>query len=889
MRRFVSPLVVLVLAASISFADPAATPVAATPVATSDGAYEVMGRVFPDPHGCVAGAPGHSPWAKGNVCAVQFVQWDEALEGLGFLQEKFPRYLQVLNLRTLLEDDPRFLEEELQSAGLPAEDFSRLRRDLHVIKVTDRRSPVPEAARKHFAVSLSIHGIERAGLEGGIRAIEDLVTWAACEEDAEAAPACATDGTFPKKILEPTDSGPTAGQVLDHGVIYFMFSNPDGWHRGEWSEGGVFFQRYNGNGMDLNRDWPAIGYTEEQYTPASEPETRGYSKFFRSIRDRTRAGRFAGALDLHGMLTSHSFSFTLLGAGQHDYRKNKITVDTAITTFRDAEARLTWSPHLAPAGECPGPLPEPFFGRTQGPMCTDQWGTVWDTINYQVTGAVADWMDSPMGLNAVAINNEMALSHLTPNNVFDPHIEQLHIDGNKGLIYAQIASLLFEKPVRFRHPGRVGYVHDPSRIRNRGGRPSAGSARNLPPQEAIEGMEPTGGAGFEFEVQGPKDGVWNGGMTVEATSANARGISANHANDQPMILEYCGPPEHAGDPEGCREVARYFNQSGLYAQAGARIDLNDPRPGPYRVTSNPERPLPTSYRVTFSRTRTVPVPTQARYDASRMDFFRELNRYAASGGDRLSAVSVDSVLRDPARLRGLDSLVVAEEFMPGFRADGRGRYSRSQLRAYAGRLRRFVRGGGNLVLTDAALTGLAELGARIGRDDVERGVFFAGWIDFDDGEGPTYDRHPMAKGVDMEGTAEGQGEIGGTEFLHRHQTYEPGPIGYYISPEGSANAGCSVDRCDSPNWIVDLEAWEGAGGTVAGRTVVKASEDPEDETTSVGVSLGELRLGRGRVRIVGALLPHPTEKNYHPFGLASYALTYTGYQIFENAIAYRRP
>ena len=874
---------VIFLAASVAVTLPAAPRAAAVPVATSEEEYQVMGRVFPDPHGCFRGAPGHSPWAKGNVCAVQYVQWDEALGGLHFLQDRFPRYLEVLNLRTLFEKDPRFAADELQSAGLPTEDLSRDRRDLHVIKVTDRDSPIPEPARRHFAVAVSIHGIERAGLEGGIRAVEDLVTWAACEEDPDAAPACEADGPFPKKILEPTDSGPTAGQVLDRAVIYVMFSNPDGWHRGEVTSGRVSFQRFNGNGMDLNRDWPGIGYQEEQYTPASEPETRGYAKFLRIIRDRTRADRFAGGLDLHGMVTSHSFSFTLLGAGQRDYRKNAITVDTAITTFRDAESRLTWSPHLAPAGECPGPLPEPFFGRTQGPMCTDQWGTVWDTINYQITGGVVDWMDSPIGLDAVGVDNEMALSHLAPNTVFDPHITQLHVDGNKGLIYAQLSSLLLEKRVRFAHPGRVAYVFDPHRITHRGGSKALNAkVRKLPPQDPIEGLEVTGAQGFEFDVLGPKDKVFNGGLSIEATSLNARGISAAHANDQQMALEYCGPPDHPGDPE-CREVAHYFNQAGLYAQAGVRIDLNDPKAGHYRIVPDPTRPGPTRFVVTFSRARSVPVPDQAPYSASRMDFFRDLNKYAARSDDRLAPVTVDAVLRSPSRLRAFDTVVVANHFMPGYPR----RYSAGQLRTYAAALRAFVRAGGNLVLTDGALTGLARLGTGIASADVDSGPFFAGWIDFDDGEGATYDRHHLARGVDMEGTAEGQGTIGDEEFLHRHQTYEPVPIGYYVSPDGASNADCSIDRCDSPNWIVDDEAWRAAGGTVAGRTVVRESEDPESDAVG-GVSLGELRLGKGVIRIVGALLPDPTERNYHPFGLASYAVTYTGYQLFENAIAYRR-
>jgi hypothetical protein len=139
----------------------------------------------------------------------------------------------------------------------------------------------------------------------------------------------------------------------------------------------------------------------------------------------------------------------------------------------------------------------------------------------------------------------------------------------------------------------------------------------------------------------------------------------------------------------------------------------------------------------------------------------------------------------------------------------------------------------------------------------------------------------------MEGTAEGTGTVDGQSFDNRHQTYEPVPLGYYISESASANAGCDTDRCDSPTWIVDQGAWEAAGGTTAARTLVRESPTP-GSPSSTGVSLGEVSLGRGVIRIGGSLLPDPTEENYHPFGLGSYSLTYTGYQVFENLSAERR-
>ncbi|MGH2820866.1 MAG: M14 family zinc carboxypeptidase [Actinomycetota bacterium] len=1007
MRRILfSAVAVLLLSGSLVIGS--APMSVATPVATDDALYEAYGRVFPDPHGCVGGAPNKSPWAKGNVCAAQFVQWDEAIQGLTFLERRFPRYLQLVNLRTMLGDHPAFTNEELRSAGLPRADLTREKRDLYVAKVTDRGSPVPEEERKHFAYSLSIHGIERAGLEGGIRAVEDLVTWAACERSLDAAPACSAEGPFPKPILEPSDSGPTAGQVVRNSVIYFVFSNPDGWHRGEASRGGVFFQRYNGNGMDLNRDWASVGYTEGQYTPFSEPETRGYARYLEWVKDQTAAGRFEGGIDLHGMLTARSFSFTLLGAGQRDYRKNQLTVDTSITTFRDSEKRLSWSPLIAPAEDCPGTAVPGTGGNV--PMCSDQWGTVWDTINYQVTGSFGDWMDSPIGLDAVGIDNEMALSHLAPNTVFDPDLEQLHIDGNKGLIYAQIAALLPERDVRFRPSGKVAYVFDPERIEDAGGGPAPGAPNDLPTQDDIQQTHVNGIQEFRFDVKGPQDGVYNGGMSIEATFGNADGISPNSLAD--LVLEYCGPPEHAGDEPGCREVAHYFNQSAAYAQAGARIDLNDPRPGPYRIRPNGGRVLPTRFDVSFSRNRSYPVPDQAAYDVSRMDFFTDLNRYVPQGS-KLTPVTVDRVLRDRRALDGFDSVVVANDFMPGFVSSGEAQeptgapqpkeefsfgpegapvpaassathefevksgfdndrmvatatwatpsdydlylerfdpateeweergcecefvnngeevtvfapepgrwrvrlenfaaapqevtgdvafftdpapepaapslFTARQFKRYAGRLAEFTGNGGNLVLTDAALSGLPALNVGISANDVDDGYFYAGWMDFDDGRGATYERHKLARDVNLEGTAEGSDTVDGNTFEHRHQTYEPVPLGYYVSPSGSGNSDCASDRCDSPNWIVDRGAWDRAEGTVAARTLVRQTRSPGSETRT-GVSLGELRYGWGRIRVAGALLPDPSEENYHPFGLSSYAMTYTGYEVFENLIDYQ--
>ena len=112
--------------------------------------------------------------------------------------------------------------------------------------------------------------------------------------------------------------------------------------------------------------------------------------------------------------------------------------------YHDAAKRLSYSKLIADPKDCPGRVPV-FILVSQGslPMCPDQWGTVWDTIDYQTTGSIGDWMSTDsVGLGALSVDNEMAYSHLTFNNLFVPEVEQLHVDGNKGIIYSQLAALM---------------------------------------------------------------------------------------------------------------------------------------------------------------------------------------------------------------------------------------------------------------------------------------------------------------------------------------------------------------------------------------------------------------------------------------------------------------
>jgi hypothetical protein len=284
--------------------------------------------------------------------------------------------------------------------------------------------------------------------------------------------------------------------------------------------------------------------------------------------------------------------------------------------------------------------------------------------------------------------------------------------------------------------------------------------------------------------------------------------------------------------------------------------------------------------VRFTRDDAIPGwDDQRPYDVSRMDFFTGLNEFVGGDGEELTALSVDEILADPGVLRTFDTVVAADRFMPP-RANGEG-YEAGERQAYAEAIGDFAESGGNLVLTDGAVTALSEL-AGISDEAIRRGVYYAGYVDFHDWESETFDQHPLTEEIRKPGTARGRQTLDGEQYYNRHQTYEPVPVGYLVGGPTNCSSGC-----DAPNWTVEREAWEGAGGLTLGRSYVRPG--PGGGQGWAGVTLGELDAGEGVIRVIGGLLPEPTAENFHPYGLSSYGLTWTGYQLFENATTWENP
>jgi hypothetical protein len=221
--------------------------------------------------------------------------------------------------------------------------------------------------------------------------------------------------------------------------------------------------------------------------------------------------------------------------------------------------------------------------------------------------------------------------------------------------------------------------------------------------------------------------------------------------------------------------------------------------------------------------------TQRPYSVTRMKFFEDLNKYASRPLDKLR---VGDVLEGRSDLRHYDSIVLANDAMPeGNSEDG-----------WYAKLRAWVEAGGNLIVTDAAAAAFPKLGV-VPSSAITVDKHYVGFVDFTDRT------HPLNKG--LRGVA--------------RQTYDTVPTGY------------SFGEDSAPNFKVDQAEWESRGGTTQG-------------TNGAGRTIyGEMPIGKGRVRFLGALLPDPTEAFFHPYGLQNYAVTYTGYTLLQNMLVHTNP
>ena len=321
---------------------------------------------------------------------------------------------------------------------------------------------------------------------------------------------------------------PTFADVLKKTIIYFTYPNPDGWRRGTFDTGGLgsSFQRYNGNGVDPNRDYTDIGYNFRGYSGGSEPETRAFKGFYDDVRAggghvprrrrpprpavRRRALLHADAARPARPRQGHAHP----RGGEAD-QPRAVRRDEVVSDHQGERGGLGRRRRTA-AG---GPL-----GATCPQIYAQTWGSVYDTINYTTTGTLGDWFDSTAGLSADGIDNEMSFSHVDKQIVFEPNTEQLHVAGNKAIIYAHVA-----RPARAGHRRARRARHAGLRARTCGSRAPRATGQPGPPPDTVAQDDDRrrttlprpdrhgGRSVYKFTVErtapsGGDPGIFNGGM-----------------------------------------------------------------------------------------------------------------------------------------------------------------------------------------------------------------------------------------------------------------------------------------------------------------------------------------------------------------------------------------
>lgn len=373
-----------------------------------------------------------------------FISYGEALCGLAWLQEKHPDWIK----RDVVG----------QSVGWTALTGERDTFDVFVVRISDYAAPTPVADRDRIVFQLSIHGNEKGGREGGLRVIEDFV-----------------------RDMGLAKEQPHLREMLQGMELLFVFPNPDGWtheevdyrhndacYTSETCRKGLTkvgqpglerqnFVRYNGNGVDVNREWPTVGWVRERYTPMSEPEAIGLVEYLK----RETNVRYAS--DIHGMLNPSDGeapgSGCALGAVFDPTGLDPTCFDHAV---EGAPGHYVLT--MLPAGrQEPGEMAlttslaqrvkdvlnsDPYFAEWQAFPETPQgwwggefndWGTVWDTLGYTDSGFTSDFYAQDQGLNAPGVDFEFSYNHVTFDNYYPGVAQRMnayHVQAVRDIVRA---------------------------------------------------------------------------------------------------------------------------------------------------------------------------------------------------------------------------------------------------------------------------------------------------------------------------------------------------------------------------------------------------------------------------------------------------------------------
>lgn len=821
--------------------------------------------------------------------SVDFISFEQLKDGLEVLEAEFP---DRVNVRTVGHSPGHY--NNVTDREDP--------KDMIVVEVTnDVQDREAFADKEQVFFSCSLHGLEAAGRETGARVVENVAR-----------------GSEPD--IEGNDE--TVEPYLDDAVLLVGFTNPDGWvarnpqYDSGWQlagpgteyprvPGAPLYERGNAEVYDTNRQYPIVGGIDPVHYPAYVPEgdhdpndvpsfvyekvpdAAAFVEFFREY-DNLNYGA-----DLHGMPVSNEFVLGLVSNDQFDTRELHEIYEMCLAIDETlSEALGEWQT----VGETRSDLlgDDQFDPALYGvvPRQAFDYGTIYDTIGYTVSGAMLDWMahPAPVGLDMTTLDFEMSFNHMAGGNGpdFVPELYEMEVTGYRTAIRTITAFAVrnSETPTTddefdaYTETGgdRVAYVT-----------PGAAGTDDDALRRTDATLEFDGGDG-----DGCGDG--SGGVAVSQSTTTAD-LDADESTTVVETVEEglhsLRVHLHATDalvdaelvsPDG--EVVRSFEGVTDDRVGGKCCGLPewvvaDPEPGEWTVRVSNLRDAAGAVDVNAVSVQTAatnPDPgnveswdcegyEQLEYDVTPFEFFEDYAAYVDDGGS-FEEVTVEEVA-DGALVDGgdlaYDHVVVVHDYganadadyiggdaVPGY-TDADHPAEGFDVDGYVAALDEFVDAGGNLLLTDA---GVRLLGA------LDNGLVDGEAYDSaEDFVVETYDvanftdkdlEHPLLTDV-----REIQNEL-----------WKGAPLGYEVTGE-------------APMHLIDEAAFEESAegeASVAGHT---------DDYVAAGSITEAADSGRG-VHVVSSLLPPATQRNLHPFGLQAYAVSFLGNLVFTSALGFRQ-
>ncbi len=437
----------------------------ATPVATTKEEWETYGRVFLDP-----------------ALSVDYIQWqDEFGPGMKLLEKIYPKYLDFTSIDKELgdkdavsigEDGNQPWTKDDEKDGLP----------FHLAIVTDESVP---DRKKEYVFLTNGHAAEPCGREGDIRFIEDLLIWRTEDPGHKLDDATGITGKSHKISVK---------ELLEKVKIYFVDTVPDAWRAGDRENGGNLGYSNYSNGFNTNRlafhdgwvfpDHPTL--FKNGYTTLTQPES-AIVKYFEGVRRKELHGRpFAAASDMHGPLPAgaillheqnspadklvrihdyaerieqkmeESLAGYITGPGVQAYE----TVMDAGGDVRDALLKL-YTEYVAPVDEKAAYLTLEWA----------DWATIWEHLDYTVTGTWGGWAAADGGLGADSISYEVDCLSFVP---YEGRTQRIFVDNMKAIVETTVvhAAHINERFKKYPLKGRLGFYETGERITDADGNPS---------------------------------------------------------------------------------------------------------------------------------------------------------------------------------------------------------------------------------------------------------------------------------------------------------------------------------------------------------------------------------------------------------------------------------